>query len=184
VRRSVVPALVVAACAALVALLVLGVASKSDDRTLDQAVAGGARPTAPEAGRRLPSLGAGPARSIADLRGRVVVLNFWASWCEPCRAEAPALARAQRRWAGRGVTVLGADWNDAVPDAQRFARRFGLDYPIVRDVGGALAKAYGTNSLPETFVIDRAGRVVALQRFQADARFLDRAIAKAVGSPS
>src|SRR3954449_6612025 len=69
---------------------------------------------------------------LASLRGKVVVLNFWASWCYPCKQEAPALAAASKRWGGR-VVVLGVDVNDFVGDARKFAGRYGLSYPLVHD---------------------------------------------------
>jgi cytochrome c biogenesis protein CcmG/thiol:disulfide interchange protein DsbE len=160
-----------------VALLVYGVAAKNDDnRTLDDAVAHSQRPAAPD--RRLPVLGGTGARSLADFRGRVVVLNFWASWCTPCIREAPHLERAQQRLAGKG-TVLGVTFRDASPDSQAFLKRHHLTYPNVRDVDGKLGKAYGTKALPETFVVDKAGRLVAISRGEVSDRFLDAAIAKA-----
>lgn len=178
-RRLLYPALVLALCAGIVALIVFGVARKGDDRGLDSAVARGERPVAPD--RSLPMLGAPGERSLATYRGKVVVLNFWASWCTPCAAEAPALEKAQARYGPRGVTILGVDWNDTEPDANTFIRRHHLTYPILRDVGGKLARDYGTNGLPETFVIDRQGRVTALQRYQVDSGFLDRTLASLAG---
>lgn len=179
-----VPASVIALCAALVALIVFGVAAKSADKSIDQAVAAGERPAAPDQGRRLPALD-GPGRTaLRDLRGKVVVVNFWASWCVPCEKEAPALERAQRRLARAGGTVLGVNWNDAMPDARKFVRKQGISYPIVRDVGGGLAKSFGVTGLPETFVVDRSGRIASLQRFYVNDRYLSRALAPLVGSPS
>jgi len=176
VKRNAVPLVAIVAAAALVGLLVYGVAQRSDNRTLDEAVSKGQRPVAPD--RALPLLGGGGERSLASFRGKPVVLNFWASWCDPCRSEAPLLERAQQRLERRGGTVLGVTFRDASPDSQAFVRRFRLTYPSVRDVDGKLAKEYGTRALPETFVIDARGRVVDLKRGAVDRAFLDRALAR------
>ena len=177
-KRSAVPFVAIVAAAALVGLLVYGLASRGADTTLDDAVAKGRKPAAPD--RALPQLGATGTRTLASLRGKVVVLNFWASWCEPCRSEAPVLERTQRQLQAKGEgTVLGVTYRDATPDSQKFVKEFGLTYPSLRDVDGDLAKEYGTRALPETFVIDRRGRVVAISRGQVTQRFVDRAIADA-----
>ena len=97
---------------------------------------------------------------LASLRGKVVVLNFWASWCYPCKQEAPALAAAAKRWPGR-VVVLGVDVNDFAGDARKFAARYGLGYPIVHDNHNVTSPKYGIALLPETFFIDGRGKVVA-----------------------
>jgi cytochrome c biogenesis protein CcmG/thiol:disulfide interchange protein DsbE len=178
-RRSAVPLVAVLAVAALVGLLVYGVASKSEDTTLDDAVSQGQRPAAPD--RTLPVLGADGEQSLADYRGKVVVLNFWASWCDPCKTEAPQLEKAQQRLAETGDgTVLGVTFRDATRDSQKFIREHRLTYPSIRDVDGKLAKEYGTRALPETFVIDGEGRVVAMSRGAVDGAFLDRAIDEAL----
>jgi cytochrome c biogenesis protein CcmG/thiol:disulfide interchange protein DsbE len=96
---------------------------------------------------------------LASLRGKVVVLNFWASWCYPCKQEAPALAAAAKRWGGR-VVVLGVDVNDFTGDARKFARKYGLRYPLVHDNHNVTSPKYGLTGLPETFFIDRSGTVV------------------------
>jgi cytochrome c biogenesis protein CcmG, thiol:disulfide interchange protein DsbE len=110
------------------------------------------------------------------------VLNFWASWCEPCQVEAPLLERAQGRLERDGGTVLGVTYLDASPDSQSFMRRYHLTYPNLRDDNGAFAQSYGTDKLPESFVIDRQGRVVAISRGEIDQTFLNRAIALAQSS--
>ena len=165
--------------ALLVALLIYGVAGQGDDTTLDQAVKRGDRPAAPD--HALPRL-QGPGRvSLADFRGRVVVLNFWASWCTPCRDEAPLLERVHRSLGSRG-TVLGVTYKDYASDSRTFMRRHGLTYPSLRDDQLELAPKYGTTALPETFVLDRRGRIVALSRGQVTRAFLDRYVAEALRS--
>jgi cytochrome c biogenesis protein CcmG/thiol:disulfide interchange protein DsbE len=175
-KRAGAPLLAAAAVAALVALLLYGVASKGENRTLDDAVAAGKRPVAPD--MSLPVLGSRGARSLADHRGKVVVLNFWASWCDPCREEAPLLEDAHRRLRGSG-TVLGVTFRDTTPDSRAFVREFRLTYPSVRDVEGKLARRYGVIALPETFVIDARGGIVAISRGVASKRFLDDALRRA-----
>jgi len=179
-RKS--PILVVAVlAAALIGLLAYGVVQQGDDTTLDKAVSQGARPPAPD--RAMPALGAPGQRSLAQYRGKVVVLNFWASWCEPCREEAPLLKAAHARLSRTGDgTVLGVTYQDASDRSLSFLREFGLTYPNARDVGTKLAKRYGTVKLPETFIIDRRGRIAAIGRGQLNKRFLDGAIDRALRS--
>jgi cytochrome c biogenesis protein CcmG/thiol:disulfide interchange protein DsbE len=176
VKRNAVPLVAILAAAALVGLLVYGVVQRGENRSLDDAVANGNRPVAPD--RTLPMLGSASGRSLASFKGKPVILNFWASWCTPCRLEAPLLERAQQRLATRGGTVLGVTYRDASPDSTSFVKRFKINYPSVRDVDGKLAKDYGTRQLPETFVIDGRGRVAAIKRGPVNRAFLDEALAK------
>ena len=181
-RRLLSPIPLASICAliALVALLGYGLASTQADREAESGSGHGDQTEAPAL--ELPRLSGGGETALADYRGRVVVLNIWASWCEPCRDEAPALRAAHERLrADRSGTVLGATYDDATADSKAFVAEQRLSYPSVRDVGKDLAEQYGTRSLPETFVLDREGRVVAVGRGEIDRAFLDAAIARAGG---
>ena len=178
-RARVLPILASLAGACLVGLLIYGVSTQAASRTLDEQVAKGERPVAPEATRTLPLLSGAGTSSLAALRGKVVVLNFWASWCAPCQTEAPLLQREQRSLQEHGATVLGVTYLDASPDSQAFVSHYRLTYPNLRDNTGDFAHAYGTDQLPETFVIDRQGRVASLYRGEIEQPFLDRALALA-----
>jgi cytochrome c biogenesis protein CcmG/thiol:disulfide interchange protein DsbE len=183
VKRSAIPVAAAVVAAALVALLVYGVASRGDDTSLDSAVQQGSRPTAPGASVALPRLEGSGDTSLRDLRGRVVVLNFWASWCGPCENEAPTLQKAQTRLTrARAGTVLGVTYKDDADASRAFVRKYGVTYPSLRDDRLQLAPKWGTTKLPETFVLDRSGRVVAVSRGEVDGRFLDRAIDRALAS--
>jgi cytochrome c biogenesis protein CcmG, thiol:disulfide interchange protein DsbE len=96
---------------------------------------------------------------LSSLRGKVVVVNFWASWCHPCREEAPALEAASKRFGDKAV-VVGVDVRDASGAARRFLRKYDLTYPAVHDNRDLTWPKYGLTGLPETFFLDRRGRVV------------------------
>lgn len=156
------PAALVLAVAAMLALLVYGVTSSGPSQTIDDALAQGRRVPAPAL--TLPRFGSGAQASLSDYRGQVVVLNFWASWCEPCRAESPLLQRWHDRIRSRGGTVVGVDVLDVSSDARAFMREYGLTYPMLRDGGGDSSEDFGVIGYPETFVIDRRGRIAAVTR--------------------
>jgi cytochrome c biogenesis protein CcmG/thiol:disulfide interchange protein DsbE len=172
VTRTSVPLVAVLALA-LVGLLAYGVFSVGESTTLDDAVKSGKRPAAPA--RSLPALDGGTG-SLADWRGKPVVLNFWASWCTPCADEAPALARAHAQLRKAGGTVLGVTVSDASSDSRAFERKHGVDFPSLRDVEDELGEDFGRTGVPETFVIDREGRVVAMSRGQVDDKFFREAL--------
>jgi cytochrome c biogenesis protein CcmG/thiol:disulfide interchange protein DsbE len=165
---------VIVAAALLVGLLAYGVASRQQDTSIDEAIAAGERVDAPEA--TLPRLGATGEASLADYKGKVVVLNFWASWCKPCTEELPLLERTHKQIAARNGTVLGANYQDVSDSALQFVRRFKLTFPSLRDRDGEYADRYGSRAFPETFVIDRRGRIAAQRRGPVDEAWLDKTL--------
>jgi cytochrome c biogenesis protein CcmG, thiol:disulfide interchange protein DsbE len=170
-----VPIAVLCAVVALVALLGYGLSSNEPDRTVEEALARGEREEAPAL--ELPRLSGGGVQSLEDYRGQVVVLNFWASWCEPCRVESPLLQRWHERIEERQGTLLGVDIQDVTGDAHDFIDKYELTYPMLRDGEGLTRETFAIIALPETFVIDRQGRIAAVQRGPVDDEFMREQVA-------
>jgi cytochrome c biogenesis protein CcmG/thiol:disulfide interchange protein DsbE len=183
-RRYLLPGLVVVAASALIGLLAFGVARQGTDTSIDAAVAKGQRPPAPSQQVALPMLGAPGTKSLKDLRGKVVVMNVFASWCDPCKAEAPVLEQAQRELARHNGTVLGVTYLDNSSDSAQFVRQEHITYPVIRDVSSNFVRSFGTTGVPETFVIDRQGRIAALRRYQLDAKWLQATLPKLLAERS
>jgi len=97
--------------------------------------------------------------SLTEQRGTVVIINFWASWCLPCRAEAPVLQAVWERYRDQGVVVVGIAYLDSDSDSRAFIREFGLTYPNGPDLRTEISRAYRVQGVPETFVIDQEGNV-------------------------
>ncbi len=125
---------------------------------LAAAAARGERPSVPDF--TLERLDREGELSLSALRGKTVVLNFWASWCIPCKEEAPFLEQIWREQRKRGLVVVGLDAKDFRRDARRFMSRYDLTFPIVYDGPGKTLARYGVTGFPETFVVDREGRVL------------------------
>jgi|SRR5579862_6882987 cytochrome c biogenesis protein CcmG, thiol:disulfide interchange protein DsbE len=175
-RRLLTPAFALLAAAALLGLLAYGVSHQGTSSSIQGQVAKGELPAAPDATMALPILGASAKESLADLRGKVVVLNVFASWCPPCAAEAPILEREQHLLAGHDATVLGVTYQDNASDSEAFVREWHLTYPVLRDVNGNFVRAYQATGVPETFVIDRRGRVAAVRPYQLDDTWLAQTV--------
>jgi len=143
--------------AALLGLLIWRVAFKDNSGAADE-LAQGKLVEAPAF--TLDRLDRDGGLALADLRGKAVVVNFWASWCIPCRDEAPVLQKTYERYRDQGLVGLGVDVNDFRADARRFMRRYGLTYPVVYDGKGSTVGKWGVRGFPETFFVDRSGTLV------------------------
>ena len=122
----------------------------------------------------LPQLDGNGTGSLSDYRGRWVLVNLWASWCIPCRQEAPALDEFARRYRGRGVSVLGINVQDNSDDALTFLRDYDVHYPQLRSVGDERSAAFGSTGVPENFLVDPQGRLALIWRGPVDREFLTK----------
>jgi cytochrome c biogenesis protein CcmG/thiol:disulfide interchange protein DsbE len=143
--------------ASLLGLLIWRVAFKDNTGAADE-LAAGKLVDAPAF--TLDRLDRGGQLALDDLKGKAVVVNFWASWCIPCRDEAPVLQKTYERYRDRGLVVLGVDVNDFKADARRFMKRYGITYPVAYDGKGSTVGKWGVRGFPETFFVDRTGTLV------------------------
>jgi len=168
-RQITVASICVVVIAAIATLLIVGLLNRDVNDSIDAAIAKGQRPPAP--GFTLPVLTTAPGLppagqdlSLAQLRGHPVVLNMWASWCVPCTDEAPILQSIWDHYRAAGVVVLGVDVKDLTGDALNFHKEYDLTFPTVRDGEGNIEGPYGTTGVPESFIIDRDGKIAAALR--------------------
>jgi cytochrome c biogenesis protein CcmG/thiol:disulfide interchange protein DsbE len=178
--------------AALLGLLIWRVAHEGSGGRLVREIAAGKRPAAPDfrlkpiwsdATGASPRLRAAVRRgsvSLADLRDRLTVVNVFASWCIPCKDEAPVLAAAARRHAGR-VQFVAFDYQDFDGDGRSFLRRYGNDFTALHDGDGHIAQRWGATGVPETYVLDGSGHLVAHQALPVTTDELEHLISAARG---
>jgi cytochrome c biogenesis protein CcmG/thiol:disulfide interchange protein DsbE len=126
--------------------------------------------------RALPVLDGSGEGEIADYRGKWVLVNLWASWCVPCREEAPVLERWWRDHRDEGATVLGINVQDNSDDALAFLREFKTTYPQLRSVGDERSEAFGSTGVPENFLVDPRGKLALIWRGPVDQGFLEDSV--------
>lgn len=185
----------IAVASLAVALLTYGLIAQGASTAIDEALSRGE--AAPAPAFELADLGdavdaGGPAEkafklaaadsrvALDELRGRPLVLNFWASWCSPCASEAPLLERTWQDARKDGVLFVGLNMQDNSVDAERFLSRYSVTYPSIKDPSSDTADEYGVTGIPETFFIDRDGRVVAHVAGEVSSSQLKEGIAAAV----
>lgn len=118
----------------------------------------------------------GKTVTLSELRGQVVIVNFWASWCPPCREEAAYLETTWRKYQDKGVVFIGVDYVDAEPNALAYIKEFDITYPNGPDIGQKVAKAYQIKGVPETFYVDKTGQLRGVQIGPLSAPTLDNKI--------
>lgn len=169
-----------AAVAGLLGLLVWDLAHGDPGAGFVKQISAGKKPEAPALVLR-PLVGA-TKLDLASLRGKTVVVNFWASWCHPCKQEAPRLESAWQRWRGQGVVVVGVDAQDVAKDGRKFVSKHGLTYRNLADGPGSSLGHWGVTGFPETFFIDREGRATGHVSGEISARELEDGIRAATRS--
>jgi len=189
IRSVVLPLLIVGAIVLVVWYLEVGRGSSGEGEAgglgvvaLDDARNTTGRSPAVEVGRaapdfRLTRLGGGEVQ-LSDLRGRVVILNFWATWCAPCRQEMPEFVRLYDTQQNQGLEIVAVDLQEAEGQVQGFVDEFGMRFPVLFDRSGEVARTYRVNPLPATLIIDRDGVIRAAKYGPVTPDFLNAELEK------
>ena len=183
-RRFLVPGLISCAAIAFLAVIAFGVATNATNNTIENEVARHDYPVAPDSTNPLPVLGSSRQLQLSSFKGKVVLVNVFASWCTPCQTEAPAVEQAQRMLERAGGTVVGITYEDNAVADQAFVRQYHLTYPVLRDVNGDFAHSLGLTGVPDSFVINRAGRIQAFQLEPLTTQWLQQTLPKILAEPA
>jgi cytochrome c biogenesis protein CcmG/thiol:disulfide interchange protein DsbE len=171
------PVVVLAIAAVVVGIVVVAVTTRfgSDPNAVVSPLVG-----TPVPALQLPYLEDDGFVNLAAADGEILVVNFWASWCLPCRAEHPVLLDTARRWESAGVRVVGIVYQDDADSASAFLDEFGRGYETVTDAGGRAAISFGVFGIPETFFVDRDGKIAGVVRGAIDSEIVESALQRLV----
>lgn len=163
---------VIGVAALLVGLLAYGVAEQDSKTTTSAALNDGETPPS----TKLPVLGEDAQNTVSAFKGQVVLVNFWASWCPPCVDELPLLEKTQQALATENATVLGINTRDNTEDALEFVEKYDLTFPSLRDGAGDVAEDWGVAQYPESFLLDREGKIAAVVQGPVTQAFIDERV--------
>jgi len=180
-RRFVVPGVISLVVVALLAVLAFGVSKSGPSNQLAARVNRGQTPAAPNAAVKLQLMGSVRKVSLSELHGRIVMVNVFAGWCDTCQAEVGLLRRAEQVLARHGGEVVGVTYQDSSGDAASYMQKNGLHYPVLLDPGDSWVAPYGVNAVPETFIIDRRGHVIAADPTEMTPQWMNATLARVLG---
>lgn len=177
-RRFGLPGVISLVVVALLAVLAFGVANSGPSNALAARVSRGQTPPAPNASMKLRLLGSARRVDLADLRGKVLMVNVFAGWCDACQVEAPILKHAASVLQAHGGELVGVTYQDSSSDASSYLQRYGLHFPVLLDPGDNFVAPYGVNGVPETFFISRTGKVVAARTDQLTSSWVNGTLSR------
>jgi cytochrome c biogenesis protein CcmG/thiol:disulfide interchange protein DsbE len=177
-RKFAVPGFIAAIGVGLLVVLALAISGQGTNASIDSKVSRGDYPVMPDSSTVLPVLDSKTRESIRDLRGKVVLVNVFAGWCTTCYAEAPLLRKAQAMLKAHGGTVLGVTFQDSSSDAESFIKKYNVDYPVLHDTSDSISTALGVSAVPETFIVNRQGKIQALVRNEITPSWLKSTLPK------
>jgi cytochrome c biogenesis protein CcmG, thiol:disulfide interchange protein DsbE len=181
-RRYALPAVISLIVVALLAVLAFGVSKSGPSNVVAGEVRAGKTPVAPNADMRLALLGTDQKENLDDLRGKVVMVNVFAGWCVTCQDEAAQLKQAQHMLAKHGGELVGVTYQDSTSDAQGYLHTYHLRFPVLLDPGDTFVQPYGVTGVPETFIINKSGHVVAATTEPMTSKWVDQTLSRVLGT--
>jgi cytochrome c biogenesis protein CcmG, thiol:disulfide interchange protein DsbE len=177
-RRFAVPGFIAAVAVGVLVVLAIAISGQNGNNSIDSQVSRGHFPVMPDAKTSLPVLGKDVKASIASMHGKVVLVNVFAGWCVSCYQEAPVLKQAEAMLKAKGGTVVGVTYQDSSNDAEKFVKKYGVTYPVLHDASDSLATALDVTAVPESFIVNRQGKIQALQRNEITESWLNKNLPK------